>query len=86
MRIVRVNVKTYPVFYYALTPFAEGSSIFPTNNRDPLYLSFMKNINGLSILTSRKSENDSGTNSMPRKVLIFFSIYVISFQTLLMKV
>ena len=66
-------------FYCALSPLAEGSSIFPTNNRDPLDLSFMKNINGRSILISRKSENDNGTKSMPRNVLIFFRNSVISF-------
>ena len=56
---------------------AEGSSIFPTNNRDPLYLSFMKNINGLSIRTSLKSENDNGTKSIPENNISGYSISLI---------
>ena len=50
-----------------------GFSIFPTNRKDPFWRSLMKNMKGLSILTSLKSENDKGTKSIPEKQKICYS-------------
>jgi len=53
------------IIYFGALFASFGFSIFPANKNDPLYLSLMKKMKGLSILTSLKSENDNGTNSMP---------------------